>query len=307
MPLCQGESIDSLCQLCHAQPGLKKAVFFCVLRDPYVGALSTTTPNGLIPKPRTHQRASTVYLRSHPDGSLAAAGVEGGFLVVRVQSADRAPEDVHLPAAGDRPGYHPHPIRHYLEEHSCGDGGRSGALAACEEFGVKACMSLLRVQRMWVGANDFEDTCLFWMVLSGLLPLFKGVTTLTRFWAFYKHTVNYGEDLELRGHAAWSSESMPPSVLIGILLDWMFRPLCSSHYHALCIAANRTIFLFGFPLYWIVLDKVVSLDRRFLDPRRPQEEPTKTEKEEKLIQYQPYLPVVPTQVLSYHKVRGGRK
>ncbi|CAM9582895.1 unnamed protein product [Ectocarpus sp. 13 AM-2016] len=48
--------------------------------------------------------------------------------------------------------------------------------------------------------------------------------------------------------------------------------------------------------------QVVSLDRRFLDPRRPQEEPTKTEKEEKLIQYQPYLPVVPTQVLSYHKV-----
>eukprot|EP00903_Cladosiphon_okamuranus_P020118 g18474.t1 len=48
--------------------------------------------------------------------------------------------------------------------------------------------------------------------------------------------------------------------------------------------------------------QVVSLDRRFLDPRRPQEEPTKAEKEEKLLQYQPYLPVVPTQVLSYYKV-----
>lgn len=52
--------------------------------------------------------------------------------------------------------------------------------------------------------------------------------------------------------------------------------------------------------------QVVSLDRRFLDPRRPQEEPTKTEKEEKLMQYQPYLPVVPTQIISYHKVRKNR-
>lgn len=47
---------------------------------------------------------------------------------------------------------------------------------------------------------------------------------------------------------------------------------------------------------------MVSLDRRFLDPRRPQEEPSKAEKEEKLLQYQPFLPVVPTQVLSYYKV-----
>ena len=51
-----------------------------------------------------------------------------------------------------------------------------------------------------------------------------------------------------------------------------------------------------------LLSKVVSLDRRFLDPRRPQEEPSKTDKEEKLIQYQAYLPVVPTQVISYYKV-----
>ncbi|CAM9409723.1 unnamed protein product [Laminaria digitata] len=50
------------------------------------------------------------------------------------------------------------------------------------------------------------------------------------------------------------------------------------------------------------LGQVVSLDRRFLDPRRPQEEPSKAEKEEKLLQYQPFLPVVPTQVLSYYKV-----
>lgn len=47
---------------------------------------------------------------------------------------------------------------------------------------------------------------------------------------------------------------------------------------------------------------MVSLDRRFLDPRRPEEEPSKAEKEEKLLQYQPFLPVVPTQVLSYYKV-----
>lgn len=48
---------------------------------------------------------------------------------------------------------------------------------------------------------------------------------------------------------------------------------------------------------------MVSVDRRFLDPRRPLEEPTKEQKEEKLVQYMPYLPVVPTQVLSYYKVR----
>lgn len=47
----------------------------------------------------------------------------------------------------------------------------------------------------------------------------------------------------------------------------------------------------------------MSLDRRFLDPRRPEEEPSKAEKEEKLIQYQPYLPIVATQVISYYKVR----
>lgn len=114
---------------------------------------------------------------SNPDGFLAAAGVEGGVLVVRVQSADRAPEDVHLPAAGDRPGYHPYPVRHYLEEHSRGDGSRSGALNSC-----------LRKSR-WKGmhaseANDFEDTycsCFGW---SCLLPRCKGGMALARFWAF---------------------------------------------------------------------------------------------------------------------------
>lgn len=54
---------------------------------------------------------------------------------------------------------------------------------------------------------------------------------------------------------------------------------------------------------FVVRGKVILLDRRYLDPRRPVDEPTKSEKEEKLAQYQPYLSVVPTQVLSYHKVR----
>lgn len=48
--------------------------------------------------------------------------------------------------------------------------------------------------------------------------------------------------------------------------------------------------------------QVVMMDRRLLDPRRPVEEPSKFEKEERLLQYQPHLPVVPTQVLSYYKV-----
>ncbi|CAM9803288.1 unnamed protein product, partial [Discosporangium mesarthrocarpum] len=50
------------------------------------------------------------------------------------------------------------------------------------------------------------------------------------------------------------------------------------------------------------LGQVVSLDRHFIDPRRPMTEPTKAEKEEKLLEYMPFLPVYPVYVVSYHKV-----
>lgn len=160
---------------------LKKAVFFGVLRDPCVGAPVDDGTKRLDPQLTYTPTSDNPNPRSNPDGFLAAAGVEGGILVVRVQSADRAPEDVHLPAAGDRLGYHPYPVRHYLEEHSRGDGSRSGALAACEKLEWKVCMPLLRVLRMRVEANDSEDTCLIWMILPGLLPLCKGGMALARF------------------------------------------------------------------------------------------------------------------------------
>jgi hypothetical protein len=37
--------------------------------------------------------------------------------------------------------------------------------------------------------------------------------------------------------------------------------------------------------------QVAAIDRRWLDPRRPSAEPTKLEKEERLLQYAPFLPV----------------
>lgn len=48
--------------------------------------------------------------------------------------------------------------------------------------------------------------------------------------------------------------------------------------------------------------KILKIDRRQLDPRRPFGEPKKTEKEEGLMQYAPLLPMVPMQVESYWNV-----
>jgi len=48
-----------------------------------------------------------------------------------------------------------------------------------------------------------------------------------------------------------------------------------------------------------VAGKVVKLDRRLLDPRRPFGEPKKSEKMEGLLQYVPLLPLSPMQVQSY--------
>lgn len=56
----------------------------------------------------------------------ATAGVEGGVLVVRIEGADSAPKDFHLPATGDRAGHHPHSVRDHLQEHSCGNGSWTG-------------------------------------------------------------------------------------------------------------------------------------------------------------------------------------
>ena len=51
--------------------------------------------------------------------------------------------------------------------------------------------------------------------------------------------------------------------------------------------------------------QVLSLDRRLLDPRRPKDKPKKSEKEEGLLQYSPFLPVFPTRVVNYDKAVAG--
>jgi len=55
-------------------------------------------------------------------------------------------------------------------------------------------------------------------------------------------------------------------------------------------------------------DRVLSLDRKFLDPRRPVGKPTPDDVEEMLVPYQPFVPIVPTAILSYnrtvHQLRG---
>ncbi|CAM9391171.1 unnamed protein product [Chrysoparadoxa australica] len=48
--------------------------------------------------------------------------------------------------------------------------------------------------------------------------------------------------------------------------------------------------------------QLLSLDFRYLDPRRPTLPPNKAQKEEKLLQYQPFLPVNRAQIVSYYKV-----
>ena len=47
--------------------------------------------------------------------------------------------------------------------------------------------------------------------------------------------------------------------------------------------------------------QVLSLDRKFLDPRRPIGKPTENDIEEMLVPYSPYLPIIPTSVLSYNR------
>jgi len=55
-------------------------------------------------------------------------------------------------------------------------------------------------------------------------------------------------------------------------------------------------------------DQVLSLDRKFLDPRRPVGKPSPEDMEEMLVPYQPFVPIVPTAILSYnhtvHQLRG---
>jgi len=46
--------------------------------------------------------------------------------------------------------------------------------------------------------------------------------------------------------------------------------------------------------------QVLSLDRKFLDPRRPVGKPSADDMEEMLVPYTPFLPIVPTAVLSYN-------
>ena len=48
-------------------------------------------------------------------------------------------------------------------------------------------------------------------------------------------------------------------------------------------------------------DRVLSLDRKFLDPRRPLGKPTPDDMEEMLVPYSPFMPIVPTAILSYNQ------
>jgi len=45
---------------------------------------------------------------------------------------------------------------------------------------------------------------------------------------------------------------------------------------------------------------VLSLDRKFLDPRRPVGKLSEHDQEEMLVPYAPFLPIIPTAVLSYN-------
>ena len=54
-------------------------------------------------------------------------------------------------------------------------------------------------------------------------------------------------------------------------------------------------------LFGLKSGQILSLDTRFLDPRRPAEKPTKEQQAEMLFQYHPNLPVVPQKVITYHK------
>ena len=45
---------------------------------------------------------------------------------------------------------------------------------------------------------------------------------------------------------------------------------------------------------------MLSLDRKFLDPRRPVGKLSEHDQEEMLVPYAPFLPIIPTAVLSYN-------
>jgi len=52
-------------------------------------------------------------------------------------------------------------------------------------------------------------------------------------------------------------------------------------------------------------DQLLSVDKKFLDPRRPVGKPTPEDAEEGLVGYNPYIPIMPTHVLSYHHTVFG--
>lgn len=54
-------------------------------------------------------------------------------------------------------------------------------------------------------------------------------------------------------------------------------------------------------------DQIVAIPRRFLDPRRPMQKPTKAEMEEYLVPYEPVIPVDPKWVISHrYRIAGMR-
>lgn len=52
-------------------------------------------------------------------------------------------------------------------------------------------------------------------------------------------------------------------------------------------------------------DQIVAIPRRYLDPRRPMQKPTKAEMEEYLIAYEPVLPVDPKWVVTHRNRVAG--
>jgi len=50
----------------------------------------------------------------------------------------------------------------------------------------------------------------------------------------------------------------------------------------------------------LTTNQLYSMDLRFLDPRRPAGKPTDVQMAEGLMQYSPYLPLIPTQIVTYN-------
>lgn len=55
-------------------------------------------------------------------------------------------------------------------------------------------------------------------------------------------------------------------------------------------------------LLGLATDQVFSLDKRYVDPRRPTGKPTPEDVEEGLMQYSPFVPLVPTSMLCVSRV-----